>query len=103
MFARRKRLAFNERHGFIKDVTVSGHFYILCHAVCKPHGVIGNARSNSHAGSGKPPMLKIAFNKLPGGGAQDMFARDGRASGQQGHQILQLIAETIGAAGLIEA
>ena len=48
-------------------------------------------------------MLEIAFNKLPGGGAQDMFARNGRARGQQGHRILQLIAETIGPACLIEA
>ena len=48
-------------------------------------------------------MLEIAFDKLPGGGAQDMFARNGRASGEQGHRILQLIAETIGPAGLVEA
>ena len=48
-------------------------------------------------------MLEIAFNKLPRGGAQDMFARDGRASSEQGHRILQLVAESIGPAGLVEA
>ena len=48
-------------------------------------------------------MLEIPFNELPGCGPQDMFARDGRAARQQGAGILQLIAEAIGATGLVEA
>ena len=103
MFAGCKRLPFKERNSFIKNVTVSRHLHIVAHAIREPHGVIGNPRSDAHAGGGKPPMLEIPFDKLPGGSAQDMFARNGRARGEERHRILQLIAETIGPAGLVEA
>ena len=49
-----------------------------------------------------PPVLDVAFHKLPRGGAQDMFARDLRRGVHQGHDILQLVAEPIGAARLIK-
>ena len=80
-----ERLALNEVHIFIKHALVARHLYVVCNTVCKPNRVIRNPRSNAHACGGKPPMLEIAFNKLPGGGPQDMFACNGRASGQQGH------------------
>ena len=103
MLAGCEPLSFNERHNFIKNVTVSCHLYILAHAIRKPNGVIGNPRSYAHAGGGKPPMLEIPLDKLPGGGAQDMLARNPGARDEERHRILQLIAETIGPAGLVEA
>ncbi len=103
MLAGCQPLTFKERHNFIKNVAVSRHLHIVAHAIRKPNGVIGNPRSNAHAGGGKPPMLEIPFDKLPGGGAQDMLARNVWARGEERHRILQLIAETIGPAGLVEA
>ena len=41
--------------------------------------------------------------QLPGGGAQQVFAGQGGFGVHQGHHILQLIAKTISAAGLVKA
>ena len=50
----------------------------------------------------QPPVLHIAFGKLPSCGAQQMLARHrGPAEGQR-HAILQLVAKSVGPAGLIE-
>ena len=49
-----------------------------------------------------PPMLHVAFAELMRGGAQQMLAGEGRLGMHQRHHILQLIAETEGAAGLIK-
>src|SRR6266536_1919639 len=50
-----------------------------------------------------PPMLDVAFAELVRGGAQQMLAGQRRLSVDQRHHILQLIAETISAAGLIKS
>ena len=47
-------------------------------------------------------MLHVAFGKLPSGGAKDMRPRLLRPSEGQCHAVLQLVAEPIGAACLVE-
>jgi hypothetical protein len=47
-------------------------------------------------------MLDVAFHELSRGGAQNLFARDLRRSMNQGHDILKLIAKSVGTAGLIQ-
>ena len=47
-------------------------------------------------------MLHVAFDELPGGGAQDMLARQVGLGDHQRHDVLQLVAEAVGAARLIE-
>jgi hypothetical protein len=47
-------------------------------------------------------MLHIAFAELMRGGAEQMLAGEGRFGMHQRHHVLQLVAESIGAAGLIK-
>ena len=47
-------------------------------------------------------MLDIAFDELPGRGAQEMLARQRRSRQGERHSVLELIAETVSAARLIE-
>ena len=49
-----------------------------------------------------PPVLDVAFHELAAGGAQEMLARDGALGHRQGHHVLELVAKSVGAAGLIE-
>jgi hypothetical protein len=46
-------------------------------------------------------MLDVALHELMARRAQEMLARQVRAGQQQREDILQLIAESIGAAGLV--
>ncbi len=47
-------------------------------------------------------MLNIAFDELPSGGAQEMFARHCRSRQRKCHPVLKLVAETVSAACLIK-
>ena len=47
-------------------------------------------------------MLHIAFAELTRCGAEQMLAGQGRFGMHQGHHVLQLVAESVGAAGLIK-
>ncbi len=47
-------------------------------------------------------MLNIAFDELPSGGAQEMFARHRRSRQRKCHPVLKLVAETVSAACLIK-
>ena len=49
-----------------------------------------------------PPMLHIALAKLPRGGAQQVLAGQRGFGMDQCHHVLQLVAESVGAAGLIK-
>ena len=44
----------------------------------------------------------VALGELPAGGAQEMLARERRPGDRQRHPVLQLVAEAVGAARLIE-
>ena len=47
-------------------------------------------------------MLHVAFDELPARGTQKMLSRDAAFRDRHGHHVLQLIAETVGSAELIE-
>ena len=47
-------------------------------------------------------MLDIAFDELPRSGAQDMVPSDLGHRVDEGHHILQLVAESVGTARLIK-
>src|SRR6476469_2165099 len=59
--------------------------------------------ADAATGRRMPPMLDITFTKLVGGGAKQMFTGDGRLGVHECHHILQLIAKTVGASGLIKS
>src|ERR1700683_763131 len=49
-----------------------------------------------------PPMLHVPFGELMSGGAQQLLPRDRSFRYGEGHHVLELIAETVGATQLIE-
>ena len=50
-----------------------------------------------------PPVLHVPLAKLMGGGAQQLLAEQRRPRVDQRHGVLELIAKTKGAAGLVKA
>ena len=69
----------------------------------EPRPVVGDARADALAGGRQPPMLDVALDELPRRRAQQMCSRviAGRATSER-HDVLQLVAEAVGAARLIE-
>jgi len=91
-----------ERDLCAQDIQIAGYTYIAgCH-VGEPEQVIGDTGANSSTGWRMPPMLDIPFFKLTAGSQQQMFPRQFRPGIEKGHDILQLIAETEGAARLVK-
>ncbi len=70
--------------------------------VGEPGAVVGNPRPHAHAGPGQPPVLHVAFQELPARRAQQVFAHQVRAGCDQRGAILQLVAEPVGPARLVE-
>ncbi len=68
----------------------------------QPDAIVGDARAHALPGVRQPPMLDIAFGKLPGRRAQQVLARGRRPGEGERHGVLQLIAKAIGAARLVE-
>ena len=97
-----ERLAFEERHGLVQHRAVAGRLYIVCDGVGEPHPVVGNARTHALPRRRHPPVLKVALDELPGRGAQEMRARERRSRQRERHPVLELVAETVGAARLVE-
>ena len=99
---RRQWGAFEERNGFVEHERVSRRLDILRDRVGEPGAVVGNPGPNALAGMGQPPMLHVTLDELPRRRAKQVLARQIGPSGGERHAILQLIAKSIGAAGLIE-
>ena len=70
--------------------------------VGEPGPIVGDARAHALARMRQPPMLHVALDELPRRGAQQVLARHRRPRGDQRHAVLQLVAEAVGAARLIE-
>ncbi len=54
-------------------------------------------------GRGVPPVLDVALGELPAGGAQEVLARQVRPDEEEREDVLELIAESVGAARLVVA
>ncbi len=94
---------FEERHLLVQHGLVAADGDIVRHAITQPHAVVGNARPHPLARVRQPPVLHVALGKLAGGRAQEVRACHVRPREGQRHAILQLVAEAIGPAGLIES
>ena len=103
MLARLERLAFEERDSFIEDGEVAGSVDVMGDRIGEPRTIIRDAGSHALTRMRQPPMLDIAFDELSRSGAQQMLAGQRGPRRGERHAILQLIAEAIGAAGLIES
>ena len=71
--------------------------------VGQPEEVVGEMGPHAAPRRRMPPMLHVAFAELMGGGAEQMRAREGRLGMHQRQDVLQLVAESVSAAGLVES
>jgi len=72
------------------------------HGIGQPDPVVGKMRAHAAPGGWMPPVLHIAFDKLSRRRPQEVSAGDVGAGDGEGHAVLQLIAEAVGAAGLVK-
>ena len=82
---------------------VAGRADILRHHVRQPQQIVGAARAQAAAARLVPPVLDVAFDELPAGGAEQMRSGEVGPRQQQRHHVLQLIAKAEGAARLVVA
>ena len=97
-----QKLAFQERHHSVEHGGIAVGIDIMRDGVGEPCPIIGDARAHTLAGMRQPPMLHVAFDELSRRGPQQMLACQRRPSRRQRHPVLQLVAEAIGTARLIE-
>ena len=92
-----------ERDDLVEDACVAGHLDVVRDGEGEPGPVVGDPRPHALARMRQPPMLDVALGELAAGRADQMFSRQQGADRGQRHAVLQLVAESVGAAGLIEA
>ena len=98
-----QQLAFQKRDHLVEHGGIAGGVDIMRDRVGEPRPIVGDARAHALARMRQPPMLHVALDELPRGGAQQVLARHRRPRGGQRHAVLQLVAEAIRAARLVES
>ena len=76
---------------------IAGGLHIAADSRWQPEEVVGAMGPHAAAGRWMPPMLDIALLKLPGRRAEQLLAEQFRRGMHEGHRILELIAEAVGA------
>ena len=80
---------------------VAGEAHVGCRRIRQKEAVVRDARA--HAGTGHvPPVQNVAGGKLPRRAEQEVFTGMGGLKVHEQEHVLQLVAEAIGAACLIE-
>ena len=100
-FARQRR-AFDEGNLDVEDGAVAGERDVVRGDERQPHAVVGDVRAHALAAVRQPPVLHVALGKLARRGAQDLLAQQLRSGEAQRHRVLELVAEAIRAARLVE-
>ncbi len=92
---------FEERYDLVEDGVVSGHGDVMAGDVGEEDEVVGDPGPDALSAGRVPPVLDVPFDKLAGGRAEEMGAGFLRGSVDQGHRVLELVAEPEGAARLV--
>eukprot|EP00825_Cyclidium_porcatum_P015593 TRINITY_DN18937_c0_g2_i1.p2 TRINITY_DN18937_c0_g2~~TRINITY_DN18937_c0_g2_i1.p2 ORF type:complete len:499 (+),score=45.42 TRINITY_DN18937_c0_g2_i1:295-1791(+) len=87
---------------FVQHSGVRQALDVVARHVGQPQVVVGEMGPHPAARGGVPPMLHIALAELARGGAEKMLAGQGGGGVRQSHDVLQLVAKSIGPAGLVE-
>ncbi len=97
-----ERAAIEECHLLVEYGCVASRLDVLQGRVDQPQAIVRKARTNSLAARLVPPVLDVPFAELPRGGVQEVMARKSRCRKQQCEHVLELVAETKRAAGLVK-
>src|SRR4029450_220711 len=92
--------AGEERPPLVEDPPIARRLDVVRRHGGKPRPVVGDARAHALTRGPEPPSPETALDEPPRRRAQDVLACQlGPCRGER-HDILKLVAETIGAAGL---
>ncbi len=97
-----QRRSFEKGNLRFENGRIPGDPDVVGHHIRQPEQIVGDPGTDPGAARRVPPMLDIPLGELATGGQQDLFPRQMRPGGAEGHDVLQLIAETIGTARLVE-
>ena len=81
---------------------VAGDLDVVRGRVGEPDAIVRYARANPLAGVRQPPVLDVTLDELAARRFQQVLSRHGWPDRRQGHAVLQLISEAVGAAGLVK-
>ena len=70
--------------------------------VGQPEEIVGDPGANAPSRRRVPPVLHISFNELPGRRAEDLLPGELGGGVDEGHDILKLVAKSVGAARLVK-
>ena len=102
VLARAERARGEERNTLGEDRAVACCFDVLRGCVRQPQQVVRKTRAQPAARWRMPPVQHVAFDELVRGVEQDLLPRERRIHGEERQRVLELIAESECAAGLIE-
>src|SRR5262245_57664551 len=91
-----------KRHLLVEEGVMAGDGDVMAYDEGQEQEIVRDACADALAGRRVPPVLHVAFLELPARRPQDLRPRLLRRAVDEGHHVLQLIAETVGAAGLVE-
>ena len=86
----------------IPDASVATHFHVVVGAEGQPREVVGEPRAHAASARLVPPVLDVALPELPSRRAQEVRLRHRGFGVHKGHAVLELIAESEGAARLVD-
>src|SRR3546814_607733 len=93
--------SFDEGLARVEHRGVAGRVHVVAGNERQPQAVVGHARADALAARRQPPVLHIAFLELAPGRAQQLRAGFIGFGDAGRHHVLQLVAETVGTAGLV--
>ena len=95
--------ALQEMDRLVEHARIAGRQHITTGGIRQPQIVVGEMGAHALSVGRMPPVLHVALAELALGAADQLLAGEPRCRMDQRHGVLQLIAETVGAAGLIIA
>jgi len=90
--------SFQEMDGLVEHARVAGRQHIATGCIRQPQIVVGEMGAHALSIGRVPPVLHVALEELVLGTADQLLTGEPRCRMHQRHGVLQLIAETVGAA-----
>src|SRR5450759_3669654 len=88
--------------GLVEDRGVARDGNVAVDRVWKPQAIVRDSGPDASTVWRMPPMLHVSLHELVFRGSQDMLARQRRFRGHESDYVLELVAEAVGASGLVE-
>ena len=97
------RAALKKVDGLIQYTVIPGAPDVAAHRQRQPEVIVGAVCAHAAALRRMPPVLYIPLGELTACGKKEVLTREARFGVDERHHVLQLIAKTEGAPGLVVA